>query len=126
MGLSVNELVGVVGLAGWLGHPANRWEVDNVRAAILYAAREVESEPTLLGLSCHLLVLAPSPGLTGTSVAVTGVPLTSTSLIFATLQGHEKGVAVAGVVPDVAGSSFTIHLTKAATVSLDIAWFVVG
>jgi hypothetical protein len=64
--------------------------------------------------------------ITGTSVSVTGVTLTSSSLILATLQGYEKGVAVAGVVPDVAGSSFTIHLTKAAKVSLAVAWFIVG
>lgn len=62
----------------------------------------------------------------GASVVVTGVALSSSSLILATLQGYEKGVAVAGVVPNVATSSFTIHLTKAAKVSLAIAWFVVG
>jgi hypothetical protein len=60
------------------------------------------------------------------TVNVTGVSLTASSLILATPQGNVAGVAVAGVVPSVAGSSFVIHLTKAITVSLPIAWFVVG
>jgi hypothetical protein len=60
------------------------------------------------------------------TVKVTGVALTSSSLILATPQGVVKKVAVEGVVPDVSGSSFKIYLTKAITVSLDIAWFVVG
>ena len=64
--------------------------------------------------------------MSGTSVAVTGVALSSSSLILATLQGFEKGVAVAGVVPDVAASSFTIHLTKAAKVAVAVAWFIIG
>jgi hypothetical protein len=40
-------------------------------------------------------------------------------------QDYVNGVAVAGVVPDVSGSSFTIHLTKAVKASLPIAWFIV-
>jgi hypothetical protein len=60
------------------------------------------------------------------TVTVTGVALTSSSLILATPQGIVAGVAVEGVVPDVSGSSFVIHLTKSIKVSLDIAWFVVG
>ncbi len=60
------------------------------------------------------------------TVSVTGVPLTASSLILTTPQGHVAGVAVAGVTADVSGSSFVIHLTKAITVSLPIAWFVVG
>jgi hypothetical protein len=67
-----------------------------------------------------------SAHVSGTSVTVTGVPLSSSSLILATLQGYEKGVAVAGVVPDVASSSFTIHLTKATKVSVAVAWFIIG
>ncbi len=60
------------------------------------------------------------------TVSVTGVALSASSLILATPQGHVPGVAVAGVVPDVSGSTFAIYLTKAITVSLPIAWFVVG
>ena len=60
------------------------------------------------------------------SVTVTGVPLTSSSLILATPQGTAAGVGIEGVVPDVSASSFVIHLTKAIEASLDIARFVVG
>ena len=60
------------------------------------------------------------------TVEVTGVSLSASSLILTTPQGNVAGVAVAGVVPNVSGSSFVIHLTKAITVSLPIAWFVVG
>ena len=60
------------------------------------------------------------------SVTVTGMALTSSSMILATPQGIVSKVAVEGVVPNVSGSSFEIHLTKAITVSLAIAWFVVG
>jgi len=54
----VVELVGLEGLAGWLGHLADRWETEEGRTAILYAARAVESEPSVLGLSAHLLAVA--------------------------------------------------------------------
>lgn len=60
------------------------------------------------------------------TVKVTGVALTSSSLILATPQGTVGGVAVEGVTLDVSGSSFVVTLTKAIKVSLDIAWFVVG
>ncbi len=60
------------------------------------------------------------------TVKVTGVALTSSSLILATPQGTVSGVAVEGVTLDVSGSSFVVTLTKAIKVSLDIAWFVVG
>jgi len=59
-------------------------------------------------------------------VTVTGVALSDTSLVLATAQGIVAGVAIEGVVTDVAASSFVISLTKAIKVSLDIAWFVVG
>ena len=60
------------------------------------------------------------------TVIVTGVALTASSLILATPQGIVKKVAVEGVVPNVSGGSFEIYLTKAITVSLKVAWFVVG
>ena len=60
------------------------------------------------------------------SVTVTGVALTSSSLILATPQGTVAGVGIEGVLPDVSGSSFEIYLTEAIEVSLDIAWFVLG
>ncbi len=61
VGLSVVELVGVEGLAGWLAHLADVWDTDTGREVILHAARVVESEPTLLGLSAHLLAVTRAP-----------------------------------------------------------------
>jgi hypothetical protein len=49
------------------------------------------------------------------------VALTASSMILTTAQGYVSGVAVAGVVPDVSGGSFTIYLTKAVKVSLQVA-----
>ena len=57
-GLRPRELVGVEGLAGWLPRLSERWESEEGREAILYAARAVEQEPTLMGLSSHLLLIA--------------------------------------------------------------------
>jgi ubiquinone/menaquinone biosynthesis C-methylase UbiE len=57
-GLSLVELVGVEGLAGWLSTLEPRWDDPADRAVIVDAARRVESEPTLLGLSAHLLAVA--------------------------------------------------------------------
>jgi SAM-dependent methyltransferase len=60
VGLEVVDLVGIEGLAGWLGHLGDRWEIPEGRAAILYSARAIEREPSLLGLSGHLLAMARS------------------------------------------------------------------
>lgn len=57
-GLSLIELVGLEGLAGWLPQLADQWEDPAGRERILWAARTVESEPSLLGLSGHLLAVA--------------------------------------------------------------------
>ena len=54
------------------------------------------------------------------------VALSSSSLILVTPQDHVTGVAVERVVADVAAKRFTIYLTKPVTVSLAIAWFVLG
>ncbi len=63
VGLDVLELVGLEGLAGWLGNLEGRWETDEGRESILYAARAIESTPSLLGLSAHLLAIAHAPKL---------------------------------------------------------------
>jgi len=39
-------------------HLDHQWETEDGRAAILYSARTVESEPALLALSAHLLLIA--------------------------------------------------------------------
>ncbi len=56
--LHVVELVGVEGLAGWLSSLDARWPDESDRAVIVDAARLVESEPALAGLSAHLLAVA--------------------------------------------------------------------
>jgi SAM-dependent methyltransferase len=60
-GLSVVDLVGVEGLAGWLDHLTDRWNTDAGKTVILEASRVIESEPSLLGLSAHLLAVARAP-----------------------------------------------------------------
>jgi hypothetical protein len=60
--LEVIELVGLEGLAGWLRNLEEKWETDVGRESILYAARTIESIPSLLGLSGHLLAIARAPG----------------------------------------------------------------
>jgi len=61
MDLDVVALVGVEGLAGWLGDLGEKWETDDGRESILYAARTIESTPSLLGLSAHLLAITRAP-----------------------------------------------------------------
>jgi SAM-dependent methyltransferase len=60
-GLEVVEIVGVEGLAGWLPQLDASFDSDQRREAILFSARAVEAEPTLLGLSAHLLLVARAP-----------------------------------------------------------------
>jgi hypothetical protein len=60
-GLEVRQVVGLEGLAGWLPDVADRWGDLAARETILNAARAVELEPSLLGLSAHLLIVATRP-----------------------------------------------------------------
>jgi hypothetical protein len=60
-GLEVRQVVGLEGLAGWLPDVADRWGDPAARETILNAARAVELEPSLLGLSAHLLIVATRP-----------------------------------------------------------------
>jgi hypothetical protein len=63
----------------------------------------------------------------GRSSAVkTGVALTSASLVLATLQQDLAGVWIRSAVPDVAASSFTVHLSKAVPAPTKVAWFIVN
>ena len=63
----------------------------------------------------------------GTStVTKTGLALTAASLVLATLQQNRAGVFVQAAVPDVSGSSFTIHLNKTVSASTNVGWFVVN
>jgi SAM-dependent methyltransferase len=56
-GLRLVELVGLEGLAAWLPQLAGRMGDDTDRERLLDAARHIESEPTLLGVSPHLLAV---------------------------------------------------------------------
>jgi SAM-dependent methyltransferase len=56
-GLNVVSLVGVEGLSGWSPQLEERWDTPRERETILFAARRTESEPSLLGLSAHLLAI---------------------------------------------------------------------
>jgi SAM-dependent methyltransferase len=60
-GLVPVETVGVEGLTGWLPHLEPRWADEHHRDLILAATRLVEAEPSLLGLSAHLLAIAQRP-----------------------------------------------------------------
>jgi ubiquinone/menaquinone biosynthesis C-methylase UbiE len=60
-GLEVVEVVGVEGMAGWIPDLEADLDSEERRRAILYAARAVESEPVLLGLSAHLVMVARAP-----------------------------------------------------------------
>jgi hypothetical protein len=60
-GLRVIELVGVEGLAAWVPELAERWDDPEGKETILFSARAIESEPSLRGLSAHLMAVA-TPG----------------------------------------------------------------
>lgn len=60
-GLQVDGVFGVEGLAGWLAHLADRWDADHDRQVIIDAARAVETEPSLMGVSAHLLLVGRVP-----------------------------------------------------------------
>ena len=61
------------------------------------------------------------------SATVTGVPLTASSLVLATVQ-NKVGVSAQSAVPNVPGSSFTANLNKAPATGKTavVAWFVVN
>jgi SAM-dependent methyltransferase len=62
--LEVVELLGVEGLAGWLPQLGQRWQDSADRELIVWSARVIEAEPSLLGLSGHLLAVARPRGRT--------------------------------------------------------------
>ena len=51
---------------------------------------------------------------------------TTASLVLATLQDNRAGIFVQAAVPNISGSSFTIHLSKAVSANTKVAWFVVN
>jgi SAM-dependent methyltransferase len=60
-GLHIREFVGLEGLAAYLPEIGSQLDSEEGRKAVLWAAGQIEAEPTLLGLSAHLLVVAEVP-----------------------------------------------------------------
>ena len=60
------------------------------------------------------------------SIAKTGIALTSASFILATLQTNVAGLSIQAAVTNPAGSSFTIYLNKAPAVAVAVAWLAVN
>ncbi len=60
-GFAIEALVGVEGPGGLLPDFARRWADPDQRRYLLWAAGAVEREPSLLGLSDHLLAVARRP-----------------------------------------------------------------
>ena len=60
-GLVVLETVGVEGMGHWIKPLGSAFDDDDRRAVVLDAARVIEAEPSLLGLSPHLLTVAVRP-----------------------------------------------------------------
>jgi 2-polyprenyl-3-methyl-5-hydroxy-6-metoxy-1,4-benzoquinol methylase len=60
-GAQVVELFGVEGLAAWLPQLGDDWSDPTWRERIVASARAVETEPTLRGLSAHLLLVTHKP-----------------------------------------------------------------
>ena len=73
-----------------------------------------------------LATVAGTAAKPASTVTVTGVSLSSSSLVLATIQQSIAGVAVQGVVKTVGSAEFTIHLTAAVTTKVPVAWFVIG
>lgn len=60
-GLEGVEVLGVEGIAGWMRNLGPRMDDDAGRETLLWSARAVESEPSVLGLSPHLLAVGRRP-----------------------------------------------------------------
>jgi SAM-dependent methyltransferase len=60
-GLEHQETVGVEGMAHWLKNLAQRWDHAGDREVILQSVRATEHEPTLAGLSSHVIAVAARP-----------------------------------------------------------------
>lgn len=61
VGLVVRETVGVEGMAHWIKPLASAFDDDERREIVLDAARTIETEPSLLGVSPHLITVAARP-----------------------------------------------------------------
>jgi hypothetical protein len=57
-GFEVEAVLGVEGIASWIPRLEKSWSDPERRRIIIESARAIESEPTLLGLGPHLIVVA--------------------------------------------------------------------
>lgn len=55
------EVLGIEGVAGWFRAAFDRWDDSTDRETILFAAQVTEGDPSLLGASAHLLMVAKRP-----------------------------------------------------------------
>lgn len=62
----------------------------------------------------------------GAAVTKTSIALTAASTVLATLQTNQAGLTIQSAVPNPAGSAFTIHLNRAVSAPVRIAYFVLG
>ena len=76
-GLHCVEVLGVEGVAGWFPHLFDSWDDQAARDQILFAARATEREPSLLGASTHLLMVAMRPVSPSAPPAAAGEPFSS-------------------------------------------------
>jgi SAM-dependent methyltransferase len=60
-GLVGAELFGIEGITEWLRVLVDDWDKPERRETIIWAARQIETEPTLLGLSSHLMLVGHRP-----------------------------------------------------------------
>jgi len=63
---------------------------------------------------------------TGATQATQQAPVTSDSIVLATVQQNVAGVSVRAAVPAGTGGSFTVFLTQAASTQITVGWFVLG
>lgn len=57
-GLAVEAVVGVEGITAWIPRLQRSWEDADKRQIIIDSARAIESEPSVIGLGPHVIVVA--------------------------------------------------------------------
>ena len=62
----------------------------------------------------------------GAAQAIQAAPVTSDSIVLATIQQNVPGVSVRAAVPAGAGGAFTVFLTQNAPMNITVGWFVLG
>jgi ubiquinone/menaquinone biosynthesis C-methylase UbiE len=60
-GFSEVQVLGVEGLGGWLSDVDERWEDPVLRHDLLDVTRRLESEPSIVGVSAHLIGIGRKP-----------------------------------------------------------------